>query len=380
MAIVARYRSYDSDSGYIIDSVGENDLYSNGSWSDEESVFYAGELALVNSGSGATYGYFTNLGPTKAYAVTFRMDGSADQQVVGDDTPSRCQIFYSSAMGNLYIEFFGELATVEGFTVGDDELHTVVMQQDSGQLDIYVDNMTTPVLTTSSANTSNNPTAVRFQFSSLLDGACDVSIYDAVLSQGERDSLIAYGGAEEPDEDPEVSLSPATAGAFFLTLTGDADSVDDIVLPVSNLTARLRSGSDSYLAVTVPYTLAYAAAVSARPNGDLVLTYVDAAGAHEVVDVAFETPQVSRGTSSSSIVLTGHRQSTNSSPGSHEVAASAMQMGSTSTITRPGFDPDILPGDDVTAEDSTITANLVTLTASARRGGFNVQTIYSEGS
>ena len=149
-----------------------------------------------------------------------------------------------------------------------------------------------------------------------------------------------------------------------LTLTGSADATTDAVLPVSYVNARLRSGSQSYLQVTIPYTVANAADVTARQNGDLQLTYKDSSGEHAVVDVALETIQISRGQQSAAIVLTGHRQSTNSSPTSHTVVPLSFQTGSTATTAIiPGYNPDIKPGDDVTAFGTTYTLNTVSVQA-----------------
>ena len=152
--------------------------------------------------------------------------------------------------------------------------------------------------------------------------------------------------------------------AFTLILTGSADATTDVVLPVSNINARLRSGSDSYLQVTIPYTTDYATYISDRPNGDLELVYTDPDGEHDVVAVALETIQISRAVNSANIVLTGHRQSTNSSPTSHTVSPLSLQTGTTSNnAIVPGYNPLILPGDNVTADGVTYTLEIVSLQA-----------------
>ncbi len=196
-------------------------------------------------------------------------------------------------------------------------------------------------------------------------------------------------GQDEDDEEEEeesgadevvIAIEPSAYSSFNVVLTGTSDSTTDVELPCSNLHARLRSGSQSYLSATIPYTSELADAISARPNGDLYLYYNYGGTQTEVVNVALGVPQISRGTESSSIVVTGHRQSTNDSPGSHTVTAKSTQSGSTSTITVPGYNPEILPGDDVTAHGITITANLVSVQASVSDSGINIQTTYSEGS
>jgi hypothetical protein len=188
-------------------------------------------------------------------------------------------------------------------------------------------------------------------------------------------------GSSDSGPIPDVTnlpSDPSIPSSFLVKLTGDQDGVEDIYLPAKNLTARLRSGSDSYLSVTLPYTSAIATAINARSNGDLYLYYTDATGTSEVVNVSLDSIQTSKGTSSKSIVLTGYRQVTNDGEGAHEVVANATVAGDTSTITIPGYVPEILAGDSVTYDDLSITANLITLTAQAN--SFSIQTVYSEGS
>jgi len=189
--------------------------------------------------------------------------------------------------------------------------------------------------------------------------------------------------APAPDPDPVASASPTeTLSRYFhLTLTGTADATTDFVLPVSNLNARLRSGSPSYLQCTLPYNSAYAAAIADRPNGDLTLECltVDSRGQETlspVTTVALESVQLSRGVVNSSIVLTGHRQSTNSAPASHTLSPLALQTGSNATVAiLGGYNPSILPGDSVTTVDTTYTIGTVVLQASPK----NVQTQLVEG-
>jgi hypothetical protein len=227
----------------------------------------------------------------------------------------------------------------------------------------------------------------------IVDIAADSNIFlglksdGSVVSSGSDDT---YGQISTPltwvdvvEEEEEVVVveiddTADTPCTFTIVLTGDTDGTTDYTLPVKNLTARLRSGSDSYLSVTLPYTSEIVAAISARSNGDLYLYYTDATGTYEVVNVSLDSIQISKGTSSKSIVLTGYRQSTNDGTGSHEIVANATVAGDTSTITIPGYAPEILAGDSVSYDDLSITANLITLTAQA--SNFSVQTVYSEGS
>lgn len=168
---------------------------------------------------------------------------------------------------------------------------------------------------------------------------------------------------------------------FRLTLTDLTEPANDFVLPISNANGRIKSGSPSYLQVTLPYTTSAATAISDRSGFYLQLDHVEVFSDGSeiitaVVTVALETVQISRGVSSSSIVLTGHRQTTNYAPASHTVSPLSMQTGSTSnTVILPGYNPLILPADTVTADGVTFTVGTVSLQASVG----SVQTQLIEG-
>lgn len=187
----------------------------------------------------------------------------------------------------------------------------------------------------------------------------DVVLFDAIQGQ-----VSPYA--------PPVAAPFHVAARYQLILTGAADSTTDVSLPMRNANARLRSGSPSYLSVTVPYTTALAAAISARQNGDLQLNYLAIDSTGEVVattlcTVDLETIQVSRGINNSSIVLVGHRQTTNSTPTSHDVQPLSVQSGTTSqTMIVPGINPAIAAGDDVTAEGITYTVGTVSIQVADR--------------
>ena len=211
------------------------------------------------------------------------------------------------------------------------------------------------------------------------DGASSLLAAVGDDTHGAVTALILFSGGTVGDV--AIPVAASVPGIFVLTLTGDADGTTDVALPCSNLYARLRSGSVSYLQCVIPYTSDFADAVSARSNGDLSLNYVDAEGEHTVVVVALETVQISRGTKNNSIVVTGHRQSTNSDQGSHTLTAISVQTGSTTnTLTVPGYAPEVRPADNVTAHGVTIAANLVSIQASVSARRYTVQTVYSEGS
>ena len=96
---------------------------------------------------------------------------------------------------------------------------------------------------------------------------------------------------------------------YFFTLTGDADSLSDLVLPMSSFQARRRSGEPTYLSVVIPGTT-YKSDIESRSNGQMVITcrYTlvgqDARDA-EIMRVDYEEVREDEGGRNQSLTLTG---------------------------------------------------------------------------
>jgi hypothetical protein len=144
---------------------------------------------------------------------------------------------------------------------------------------------------------------------------------------------------------------------FYCTLTGAADGLADIELPISSFQARKRQGESNFLSVIVP-GMAYAEAVAARSNGDLYIEMAylvngEATIREEIIRVEDLEINIYEGASSRSINLSGYREAT-------YVAKNASISGSNYKYTmsgRRGFrfpqaDPYLNPGDTLTIEDT----------------------------
>ena len=185
--------------------------------------------------------------------------------------------------------------------------------------------------------------------------------------------------ARPPAPPPPVTYA-GTINYFTLTLTGSAP-FENVLLPSANFLARIRSARRSYLQVTIPYTSEYAEQIADRAAGDLQLRWHDHKGdAHVVLTVKLDGIQITQGVQSSSIVLTGWRQSTNNSPATHaDIKAATVSSGTTAgTMTMPGYRPEIKPADTVEANGVSFVANLVTVQGAARRNDIEVRTTMSE--
>jgi hypothetical protein len=105
---------------------------------------------------------------------------------------------------------------------------------------------------------------------------------------------------------------------YRCTLTGSNDSVDDLILKISNFTSRIRSGNPTYCSVTVPNAVLNLDGVSARLHGQLVIDegrfFINGSSVfNEIVRVNLESIAYDTGTRNSSMSLSGHITQTNSS-------------------------------------------------------------------
>jgi hypothetical protein len=106
---------------------------------------------------------------------------------------------------------------------------------------------------------------------------------------------------------------------YRCTLTGAADGLSDVILPMSSFQATMRNGDPSYLAVYVPNSAAYSDLVTARRHGAIVIQkgfrFDDGTEQMEVfVRMNYESLRLDRGGRSDTMTVTGHRTCTATGP------------------------------------------------------------------
>lgn len=189
-------------------------------------------------------------------------------------------------------------------------------------------------------------------------------LFDTALTAGEIASLYA-----------EVYIPPVEQyiTVYQCILTGAENSLDDLVLPISNFTARIKSAAESYLEVSVPNALDYIDEIALRPLSDIVVstglkslydgdvTYTERARAN------FEAAPYDLGPTSQTVRLSGHKTVTYSSPVT--VALPAVSGVSLQTNGKRRVRCGMCaanPGDTVTWNDgaNSMTVGMITLTVS----------------
>lgn len=111
---------------------------------------------------------------------------------------------------------------------------------------------------------------------------------------------------------------------FQCILTGAADGLDDLLIPISSFQSTVRDGDPTYLACVIPNSINYIADISARTNGDIVIKqgyklYDGSIQAEEIIRVDYENLQDARGGRSASATISGHKTTSSSSPTSVEL-------------------------------------------------------------
>jgi concanavalin A-like lectin/glucanase superfamily protein len=99
---------------------------------------------------------------------------------------------------------------------------------------------------------------------------------------------------------------------YYFTLTGDADSTTDAIIPITSWQARRKSGEPTFLSVVIPWTQIYEDQVDARPNGTMKIDMAYLLDGVEqyretICQADFETSRPDKGGNSKSISLTGHK-------------------------------------------------------------------------
>ena len=181
------------------------------------------------------------------------------------------------------------------------------------------------------------------------------------------DPLIATASLSATPEAPfTIEGHPRV---YLFTLTGEADGVDDVIIPISSFQSRIKSGDPTFLSVVIP-SAEYASYINNRPNGDLVIRmgYKDGDEillTEIIAQVTFENIAIYEGATNKSITLDGHKTETWIPKEVDLTKASYMNL--TDGKLRYRCKPDLYlrPGDTVNINDDTFVVNSITFSVSS---------------
>lgn len=156
---------------------------------------------------------------------------------------------------------------------------------------------------------------------------------------------------------------------FIVTLTGQADGVEDLELMASSVNARKRNNAKTYVQVVADYS--QNAAIVARQNGQIVVetAYIVAGEIslrEEIIRADFDIPNTSEGGRNKSITLIGYRDANYG--GNAVTLEKSTYRNYSNGLLRHRFasvDPYLNPGDVLTVGDDTYTVGQVSYSISA---------------
>jgi hypothetical protein len=148
------------------------------------------------------------------------------------------------------------------------------------------------------------------------------------------------------------TLSGQMTDIYVCILTGADDGLDDLRIPISSFTARMRSAEPSYLGVVIPAITDYEDEINLRQNGDIEIWkgFRDINGTEHlerIISVNFDYLRLDQGAASASGTMVGYRQRTNDSPTERTVSNISYRAVSESGTLRLRGDVDLFvqPGD-----------------------------------
>ena len=164
---------------------------------------------------------------------------------------------------------------------------------------------------------------------------------------------------------------------YYCTLTGAADGLSDLTIPISSFQASKRTGESTYLSVIVP-GMEQAEEIADRSNGELVIYMaylLDGVESlrEEILRVDLEQINPQEGARSRSITLIGHKTVTYDSRAASIQGCNYKYTSNGSRGFRfPQADPYLNPGDALTVidTDDALTVDYITYAISARGAKF----------
>jgi hypothetical protein len=167
---------------------------------------------------------------------------------------------------------------------------------------------------------------------------------------------------------------PTGVTYYQCKLTGDADALPDLVLPISSFQVRHRVDTESYYSVVIPGYTAIDA-ITARTHGQLVLWSNTDGTIEELMRGPLGEVSTARGATSQSITISGNASRVTTAPYIYTIDSIEYAYTTFSGDYRLRIPPraGIRPGDRLQYAGSTYNVGEVTWSVSASSGAMNAQ-------
>lgn len=166
---------------------------------------------------------------------------------------------------------------------------------------------------------------------------------------------------------------PQAITYYFCKLTGAADGLTDVTLPMSSFSVRHRYDGPSYYQLTIP-TYAYVSAIAARPNGEIVIWAKTGEVEEELLRGDLGNVRTDRGSKSQSISISGNSERAASDPATYLLAEALYASTTFEGESRLRIPPRaaIRPGDFIRYADLNFQAGEVTWSVAVSAGGMAI--------
>jgi len=166
---------------------------------------------------------------------------------------------------------------------------------------------------------------------------------------------------------------PQAITYYFAKLTGSADGLTDVALPMSSFSVRHRFDGPSYYQLTIP-AYAYVSAIAARPNGEIVIWSKTGDIEEELLRGDLGNVRTDRGPKSQSISISGNSERAARDPATYLLAealyASTTFGGESRLRIRPRAA--IRPGDYIRYSDLNFAVGEVAWSVAVSAGGMAI--------
>lgn len=328
----------------------------------------------TNSTNGFTLEFLLRVTSLGALGAAIFKAPSANSS--GDDVIISMSYFSGDAAYRLSFSGYdaGTLAWVVNsptFQLGD-TVH-VIARAKSDLASITIDGVTATAVPAQQINQASNTDTLwrlwlSYNSANVVGWLDELSIYQSYLSDARADAhysatLVPISG--DLDAVGVAALVSAVGSMTFqlppnprrrlyrLTLTGAADSLPDVDLPMSSWQATTRLAEPDYLSAVVPMSAAIEALITARPHGTLIVRMgiEYATGTIWIAQIAapLDSVRIDQGARSASITLVGYAANALRAPKTITPAGVSYRAAQHNgeTRIRCAIDPFARPGDTI---------------------------------
>lgn len=172
--------------------------------------------------------------------------------------------------------------------------------------------------------------------------------------------ILKNNSAVIPEEEPEIIVDTDNSfliNRFDCIITGSADNLDDITIPISSFQSRRRQSEPTYLSINIP-TLDYIESITARANGNIEIY----TRGEKIIESDISSVRYDHGSKNQTVTLTGYKTTTFTAKTVNLTGYPVEYKTNTAGVIRYRLKKAstiLNPGDTVIIDDDTFTVGLI---------------------